>query len=152
MSWRRVGSGLYAWAGLAPNPALELAAVLRRMPAEAVLSGRSPAWLHGLDVVRCDPIEVTIPPGCGVSGRTGVVVRRAELEDDDVVERQGMRLTSGLRTVAELGSRLDLVDAVAIVDMALQKRLLALPELREYAALHGRRAGHRPAAKGDRPR
>src|SRR5215831_18073475 len=58
-SWRRVGRGLYVWSGLAETPALVLACVLRRLPS-AVFSGRTAAWLHGLDLPPCDPVEVTI--------------------------------------------------------------------------------------------
>jgi hypothetical protein len=33
----------------------------RRMPAGTAFSGYTAAWLHGLDVAPCNPIEVTIP-------------------------------------------------------------------------------------------
>jgi very-short-patch-repair endonuclease len=140
-SWKRVGIGLYAWIGLATDPVLELAAILCRLPAEAAFSGRTAAWLHGLDLPPCDPVEATIPIGGGVSGRVGLVVRRVALGNGDVVERRGLRVTSGLRTAAELGSRSDLVEAVVAVDMALRKRMVDLAELREYAIAHGRRRG-----------
>jgi very-short-patch-repair endonuclease len=139
-SWRRVGRGLYVWSGLSDGPSLALAAVRRRLPI-AVFSGRTAAWLHGLDLPPCDPIEVTIPGRCGVSDRVGLSVRRATLGNDDVVVRREMPATSTLRTVIDLGSRPPLVEAVVAVDMALHRRLVRLPELRAYVEAHPRWPG-----------
>jgi hypothetical protein len=69
-----------------------LAAVRRRLPAEAVFSGATAAWLHGLDVPPCDPVQVTLPPECRVSARSGISVRRARLDGEDIVVRAGFRL------------------------------------------------------------
>ena len=134
-SWRRVGAGLYVWAGLTEGPALVLAAVLRRLPAAAAFSGRTAAWLHGLDLPPCDPIDVTVPTGCGVSARSGVSVHRTRLRDREVVERRGMPATSVLRTVLDLCRRSPLMEAMVAVDMALGKGLLDLAELRAHPGL-----------------
>ncbi len=80
-SWQRVGSSLHVWAPLADKPALLLEAVHRRLPVAAVFSGQTAAWLHGLDLPPCDPVEVTISESSGISARAGMVVRRAELAD-----------------------------------------------------------------------
>ena len=134
-SWRRVGVGLYVWAGLTERPALVLATVLRRLPATAAFSGRTAAWLHGLDLPPCDPIDVTIPTGCGVSARSGVSVHRARLRDGDVVERRGMPATSVLRTLLDLCRRSPLMEAMVAVDTSLRKGLLDLAELRAQPGL-----------------
>jgi hypothetical protein len=60
-----LGSGLYRWVGLKESPHMMLTAVAKRLPGGAAFSGRTAAWLHGLDVAPCDPIEVTIPPPNG---------------------------------------------------------------------------------------
>jgi very-short-patch-repair endonuclease len=140
-SWRRVGRGLYVWAGLADTPPLRLAAVHRRLPTEAAFSGRTAAWLHGLDVPACDPVEVTIPRRCGISRLAGVAVSRAALGEADVVARRGLPVTSTLRTVVDLAGRPPLVEAVVTADMALHKRLVDLAGLRAYAAAHPRVQG-----------
>jgi hypothetical protein len=140
-SWRRMGGGIYVWAGLAESPELVLAAVYRRLPVAATFSGRTAAWLHGLDQPPCDPVEVTMPETYGISARSGVSVRRAALDARDVVERCGMPTTSALRTIVDLGSRLPLVDAVVAVDMALKKRVLRLADLNAYVAEHARCKG-----------
>jgi very-short-patch-repair endonuclease len=68
-------------------------------------------------------------------------VRRAELSQEEIVGRRGMPATSPLRTVADLGSRLPLIEAVVAVDMALHKRLVHADDLRAYVAAHPGRKG-----------
>jgi Protein of unknown function (DUF559) len=132
--WLHLGHGLYAWAGLAHGPALVLAAIHRRLPRAAAFSGRTAAWLHGLDVQPCDPVEVTVPKGCGVSGRAGLRLRRTAVSPVEIVARRGLPTTSALHTIADLGGRPPLTEAVVVADMALHKRLVDLPELEVYAA------------------
>src|SRR2546423_9917433 len=127
-SWRPLGNGVYVLAALPESPMLSLAAVRRRLPPEAVFSGRTAAWLHGLDVSPCDPIEVTIPPDCGVSARTGVSIRRSCIEPGEVVVRRDMTATSIVRTLMDLGQRLTWTEGVVIADMALHMGLTDLAE------------------------
>lgn len=140
-SWRRLSTGLYAWARIACVPAVILAAVGRRLPAGAAFSDRTAAWLHRLDLPPCDPVEVTIPHGCRVSARAGVCVRRCDVPEPDVVQRQGLPVTSPLRTVLDLSRRLPLTEAVVAVDMALHRGLVDLVGLRAYVAANPRRRG-----------
>jgi len=140
-SWRRLGRGLYVWAGLTAGPALVLAAALRRLPADAAFSGRTAAWLHGLDLPPCDPIEVTVPVGCGISARAGLSLRRAALPTTEVVVRRSLPATSAVRTVADLAGRLSLVEAVVVADMALHQRLARLTELEAHVEAHPRWPG-----------
>src|SRR3981081_1718958 len=76
-NWRRMGPAVYVWSGLADTPELKIQAGHPRLPPSAVFSGYTAAWLHGLDVEACEPIEVTIPKGVGVWRRAGIAVRRA---------------------------------------------------------------------------
>jgi hypothetical protein len=135
-SWRRIGFGQYAWAGLVASPELILASVLTRLPSRAAFSGRSAAWLHGLDFAPCDPVEVTIPKGGGSSRFAGVSVRQALLPAGDLDLRRGLPTTSALRTVFDLGSRPPPLEAVVAVDMALHARLVNLSDARNLAAEH----------------
>jgi very-short-patch-repair endonuclease len=137
-SWRRVGRGLYVWAGLTENPALTLAAVHRRLPTGAAFSGRTAAWLHGLDLPPCDPVEVTIPRKCGISRLTDASVSRAVLCRRDIIVRHGLAVTSAARTLFDLCGRPPLIEAVVIADMALHKRLI---DLAGFGASVAARAG-----------
>jgi very-short-patch-repair endonuclease len=94
------------------------------------------AWLHGIDVDPCDPIEATVPPHAGVSGRSGIAVRRAGLAAEDVVRVRGMPATTMERTIAELCGRLSVTEAVVVADAALHKRRIRLDQLASWAEAH----------------
>jgi very-short-patch-repair endonuclease len=106
------------------------------LPPQAVFSGRTAAWLHGLDLPPCDPVEVTLPRLATTSRRTGLSVKRSNLIADDIAEVHDLRATSRVRTVADLARRLPLVDAVAVLDMALHRRLVLMQELTEWIGCH----------------
>lgn len=125
---------------LTANPIHRLDAARRRLPPTAAFSGLTAAWLHGLDVRPCDPIEVTVPEDAGVSGRSGIALRRSALRKSDVVRVRGIPATSIARTVGELCLRLDLVEAVVIADEALHTGRLEPDALTSWADGH---SGHR---------
>jgi len=135
------GLGLHRWIGLEIDPMEQLEAAKRRLPPIATFSGFTAAWLHGIDVPPCDPIEATLPKQAGVSARAGIAIRRSPLSDVDVVEVRGMRVTSKVRTVTELCSRLSLVDAVVIADAALHNHHVRLEQLSAWATTNGGRRG-----------
>src|SRR5258708_39589634 len=58
--------------------------------------------------------------------------------------RRGRPATSAVRTIADLGRRLPLVEAVAALDMALHRRLLELVHLSSWAGAH---PGYRGVAR-----
>lgn len=142
-SWRRIAPSIYVWRGLAENPMHHVEAARRRFPAGAAFSGLTAAWLHGLDVTPCDPIEVTVPEDAGVSGRAGIAIRRSALAKDDVVEVRSMPTTSMVRTIADLCAQLTLTEAVVIADAALHSRRIKLEQLTSWAKSNPRRHGIR---------
>lgn len=134
--WTRLSRGQYAWVGLPQDARLTLQAVTQRVPAEYAFSGRTAAWLLGLDMAWGDPIEVTIGRDVPVRARAGLRVRRAALPESDVIVRQGFRITSAMRTVRDLGSGVDPVESVVAVDMALHAGLIQLSKLAVYVQTH----------------
>lgn len=96
------------------------------------------AWLHGVDVDPCNPIEATSPVECK---RVGISVRRAQLDPQEVVVVRGMRATTLGRTLAELCGRLHIIEAVVLVDMALHARVTSVAELTSWAESHRGRRG-----------
>jgi len=140
-SYRRLGSGFYRWVDLQESPQLMLSAFARRLPAGAAFSGRTAAWLHGLDVAPCEPVEVTIPQSIGGRWLAGATVRRAALGREQIVKRRGLPITSALRTVVDLAGKGPLIEGVVAADMFLHARLVTIAKLRSYAAEH-------PGAKG----
>ena len=134
--YRRLGSGIYRWVGLRENPQLMLTAVARRLPAGAAFSGRTAAWLHGLDLAPCDPIEVTIPEPTGSGRRAGASVRHAVLASEEIVLRRGLPTTSALRTVVDLGGREPVTEGVVAADLFLHAELVTIAELHTHVAAH----------------
>jgi very-short-patch-repair endonuclease len=132
----RLGSGMYHWVGLKEGPQLTLTAVAHRLPRGAAFSGGTAAWLHGLDVEPCDPIEVTIPEPGGGSRVAGASVRRAALAAGENVLRRRLPATSALRTAVDLGGRNPLNEAVVSVDLFLHAQLVSLEDLLSHIACH----------------
>jgi hypothetical protein len=130
--WRRLGPGTYAWSGRTDGPLLRLQAAACRLPAAGAFSGFAAAWLHGVDVEPCNPIEVTIPKGHGISGRSGMKVSRARLAADQVVCVHGMRTTAILRTLEDLGRRMSVIEATVVADMALHGGVVGLDAFKSW--------------------
>jgi hypothetical protein len=129
-SWRKLGPATYVSKDRVETPRLKLEAASLRLPAGAAFAGLSAAWLHGLEVEPCNPIEAIAPPAIGISSRAGMLVRRCAVDPQDLVRVQGLPATSVLRTLRDLSLRLPLVEAVVIADMAMHLQLTST------AALH----------------
>ena len=140
-SWRRIAAGFYAWHEIADSPGILLIAAHRRLPDSAVFSGRTAAWLHGLDLPPCDPVEATLPSQSRIAHVAGISVRRADLGAREVTRRRGLHTTSVVRTLADLGRRLPIMDAVAVLDSALHRRLLKRCHLESWLDSHKRFPG-----------
>jgi uncharacterized protein DUF559 len=72
-SWRRLGPELHCWVSWREDTRQILRAL---QPKVTAFSGRTAAWLHGIDMNPA-PIEVVVPPGSGLRSRTGLEVHRA---------------------------------------------------------------------------
>jgi len=139
-SWRRLGVGLYSWREIADAPMTRLIAAKHRLPDTAVFTGPTAGWLHGLDITPCNPIEVAVPKTSRISRLVGLAVRRSIVPRTDISTLRGLRVTSAVRTVADLACRLRLIDAVALLDTALRRRLVNDEHLRRWVKNH---AGYR---------
>jgi len=144
-AWRRLATGLYIWSGLADEPRNLLRALRSTLPPGAAFSDRTAAWLHGLDFEPCAPAQATVPDVRGVSVHTAVSLRRSALPDSDVVDCEGLPVTSPVRTVFDLARHLPTAEAVVAADAALREGLVGLEELRAYAATHPTSKGARQA-------
>lgn len=117
-------------------PLIHLELLSRELPRNAVFSGRTAAWLHGLDFPPCDPVEITLPRLATTSRRTGMSVRRSDLREGDASFVQGLPVTSATRTVADLGRRFPLVEAVVALDMALMRRVVNRTQMETWITAH----------------
>ncbi len=121
---RRVLHGVYA-AAQAPDDLAARAAALRLVVSpSAVVTDRSAAWLHGLDLLA--PGRHGGGPPLTAYQRPGTRARRSDVESgerqlrpEDVVELHGIPVTSPLRTALDLGRSLWRPDALAALDQFL---------------------------------
>lgn len=114
----------------------ELEAVNRRLPRLAVYSGRTAAWLHGLDFEPCNPIEVTLPMDSRTSHLARVALMRSNLSACEISTVRDLRVTSITRTVADVARARSLVEATVVFDMALHSRKVSRDQLRNWISSH----------------
>ena len=114
----------------------QLTKISRRLPARAMFSGRTAAWLHGQENSPGNLFEVTLPMNSRTSRVAGARVTRSDFSEGEVSTVMGLRVTSRLRTVVDVARRLTLAEAVAVLDQALHRRLVKQTELRQWIATH----------------
>jgi very-short-patch-repair endonuclease len=142
----RIQRGIYG-VGL-PDGTTLLAAASTAL--RATVSHDSAAVLWDLKMVHKPGTWVTVPRDRSRASYAGVSVRRADVSE--TAERQGLKVTTPLRTVLDCARELSISNAVVIADSALRKKLVTIDELRSAAAAaSGRRAGklRRVAALAD---
>ena len=113
----------------------------QRLPVGAMFSDRTAAWLHGVDLPPCDPVEVTLPRLSPSSRAVGVSLTRSDVPPAETCVVRGLPAISPTRTIADLGRRLPEVEAVVVIDMALHRRLVSLAQLERWADDHPRYRG-----------
>jgi AbiEi antitoxin C-terminal domain len=134
-AWRRLFPDVYACASLAPTHLRRARAVAGLLLPGAVLSGRSAAVLWGVDMAAAgDPVECTVAASRRAGAVRGVVVTRRRLPAEDVVRRNGVLVTTPLRTAVDLARIEPADEAVVCVDQFLGARLVTLAEVRSAAA------------------
>ena len=108
----------------------------------AVVSHTSAALLWGLELVTTPAAPTVTVARCrSRTAREGVRVSRSDLLARERVDRDGLQVTTVVRTLLDLCRSLPLHEAVAAVDSALRQGLVTLDELQR--ALAGL-----PAARG----
>jgi len=128
-----------------PSPDEDLRAAAAGL--DAVVSHTSAALLWGFELVTT-PVErtVTVARNRSRAARDGVRVHRSDLAEDESVPREGLRVTTAVRTVVDLARRLPFGEAVAVGDSALRSGVVTLPELqRTLASLPAGRGRERVA-------
>ena len=124
---QRIARGAYmardAWEALdARNQYLaRIYAVGETRRARPVLSHWSAAAIHDLPIVGAWPklVHVAVPPATGGRSRNGVVKHALRLGDCDVVEIDGILVTSLPRTIVDIASSASPFSAIAMIDRAL---------------------------------
>lgn len=105
-----------------------LAALLRALPDGAFCCGATAAALHGLPLPWSIAADALSVPVIGVSRahvrirRHGVIGRRLDVSEHDIVSLDGIRCSSPLRTWAELAESLSVAPMTALTDRLLARR------------------------------
>ncbi|MDQ6657367.1 MAG: type IV toxin-antitoxin system AbiEi family antitoxin domain-containing protein [Actinomycetota bacterium] len=126
--WLRLAQGVYVEQSDRTRPdayRLRVAAVASQTPA-TVVSHQSAAVLHGVPLFRAPMQRVhTVRPARGGSRTsTDRQLHTALLPDEDVVELNGLQVTSVARTLFDIGRTLPFETAVAATDFALHHSLV----------------------------
>ena len=116
---------------------MDVAAVLAQLGPRAVASHEIAAQLWGLALVVPGRNRITVPRDRSRTRVAGWRLHRSDLPPDEVVVRNGVRVTSVVRTVVDLAAVLPLDEAVAAADSAVRLRLVTLAQL--VAGLRARR-------------
>lgn len=122
---RPVLRGVYVAAQVVDTIEVRAAALSLVIPESAVVTDRTAAWLHGIDIL---PRSATHRmPQIQVFGRTGSRLRRPgvasgtrQLRDDDIMVVDGVLVTTKLRTALDLGRGLNRFEALGALDAFLR--------------------------------
>jgi hypothetical protein len=119
----RLSRDTYVPSAVAADLQHRVAAVLLTAPAGAVVSHRTAAAFWGLQVPLQDPgaapVDLVLPASSRAENRDDRRVHRVELADDEVVQRNGVPVTSAARTWRDLAGVLDPAALLAVTDQLL---------------------------------
>src|SRR5450759_819369 len=131
-AWRRIGAGLYCWAGLAEDPWQVLRAWRDSLPKEALFAGATAAWISGLDFNATDPVEIVVPRHSGIRSRPGLSVRHCQIPASESITVRGLRALTLHRALCDLCLARPAVEVLIAIDMALHGRLTNVAALSRY--------------------
>ena len=127
---------------------LRAAAAALRAGRGAVVSHRSAAVLHGIDLIgRPGDITLTGPVASGRKGSSGVHIYTTNLPEAQITNCCGVLVTTAARTVIDLARTLSFAGGAVAADSALRKKLASKPELLAVLATGPRRRGAAKAAR-----
>ncbi|NKY21002.1 DUF559 domain-containing protein [Tsukamurella spumae] len=92
---------------------------VRVLYSDAVFCGWTAAALHGVAYCAGRPIEIWLPLP---RRRKGVIIRGGSMPDEDVIVVEGLRLTTGARTLIDIARFTEGDDAVVGADQCLRVR------------------------------
>lgn len=95
----------------------------------AVVAGKSAALAHGLDLVTAVVSHELAVPRNRSQRVPGLVMRRIDLQPDEITTVAGLPATSVLRTLTDIARYEPLVEAVVVADSALRAELTTEHEL-----------------------
>lgn len=133
----RVGSSVYRVAGAPPTWEQHLLAAVLACGSGAIASHRSAARVWGMG--DADVLEVTVPAARAPSPPGVALHRSSDLDDADRVRRNGVPVTTPMRTLVDLGAVLPAYEVEDALDAALERRLVTVAGVERALARCARR-------------
>ena len=141
------GGGVFQAGAIAGPCAREMAALLRHGD-RSVVSDESAAAGWGLrDAPRDAPVHLTVPTGA--AERNGVRLHRRRLAHDEWLVRDGLRITTPARTIADLSLSMPAAELQRLIEETQLRNLATREKLAAYG--HGRPALRQALAAFDEP-
>lgn len=142
---RRPLRGVYVASALPDTLGLRARSLSLVVSRDAVVTDRTAAWLHGVDVLLPGE-QLEVPPICVFHRKEGCRVRRPEvaggkraLEDTDVQEIEGVLVTTPLRTACDLAMVRNRDRAFGALEAMLHAGVDKADVEREMSRFKGRR-------------
>lgn len=129
-SYRRLIQGVYADPGLDFDHRLKCAGVALVLPVGAAIGGHSAAAWHGAPFAGAhEPVTVLRPADVLWKGPRGTRVHRTDVTAADVDDRDGVPVTSALRTAWDVAALEPVGTAVAALDAMVRTGALEIADL-----------------------
>lgn len=144
---RRVFTNVYVPADIADTLETRAAAVALVVSPHQIVCDRTAAWLHGIDVFGLTdkevlpPVELCALRGHPVADRVGTDGRTRDLLPRDVMEVQGVSVTTPLRTALDLACGLGRRRALGALDLFMRHHGVTIWEMRRELRRFFRRRG-----------
>jgi hypothetical protein len=128
---------------------LRIHAVLGTRRSPIVVSHQSAARLWGMPLIEGWPwhVHVTVAPSSPRRTKNGVIVHRAHLPAADIVELDGVLLTTPARTLIDIARTCTFVNAVGVADHVLRMRMVPIHDLMQSLDDLGPVSGSAQAAR-----
>lgn len=140
--WIRLFRDVYIYFAIPITDEVRFTAARLALPAHAVATGHTAAWLFGLWTPRpgaAVPLEFAAPRERGQHSRGGVRSLRAVVDEGDIDEFNGLPVTTPERTCFGLMARCDTVESVVWADVFLHAGVMTRDGLTRYTEEHPRR-------------
>lgn len=128
-NWIKVDRGIYRFREYADFPGEPTDALVRWSlwsKGRAVVSHTTALAVHELGIANPAEVHLTVPPGFRQQ-RSGAVLHKDAVADDEIEQREGFRVTTPMRAIVETaaaGADQDLVDS-AVAELLSQGRTTA---------------------------
>ncbi|KRF11603.1 hypothetical protein ASG90_17975 [Nocardioides sp. Soil797] len=143
---RRLITGVYCSTDVEDSLELRAHCLSLVLPDDAVVCDRTAAWLWGVNVHDPDErfdlpaLEIVVPPGHVRIRRRNVRGMERALQEDEIVELGGVRVTTPVRTALDLACLRGRWGALAVLDAFMAEHDISA---RDYARALSRFAGRR---------